>query len=93
MVNILILIIVIIGMFMNFVEILRGIGSVFVWDVEGYVVINYYVVMNGNKVKIIFLDVSIWEGMVVGVVKNKDFVVLKIVVFVFRLRFIVVGLL
>lgn len=64
----------------------------FVWDIDGYVVINYYVVMNGNKVKIIFVDVFIWEGKVIGVVKNKDFVVLKISVLVKLLKFIVVGL-
>lgn len=81
-----------IGLLLNLIEIFWGIGSVFVWDIDGYVVINYYVVMNGNKVKIIFVDVFIWEGKVIGVVKNKDFVVLKISVLVKLLKFIVVGL-
>lgn len=80
-----------VGMSMNPIEIPRGTGSAFLWDADGHVVTNYHVVMNGNKAKITLSDATTWEGVVVGVAKNKDLAVLKISAPASKLKPIVVG--
>lgn len=55
-----------------------GTGTGFVWGNEGYIVTNYHVVENANKVVITLQDQSVWPAKVVGLAPERDLAVLKI---------------
>ncbi len=55
-----------------------GSGTGFVWGEQGYIVTNYHVVQNANKVMITLQDQSAWPAEVVGLAPERDLAVLKI---------------
>jgi len=55
-----------------------GTGTGFVWSTEGYIVTNYHVVENANKVVITLQDQTSWPAKVVGLAPERDLAVLKI---------------
>lgn len=55
-----------------------GAGTGFVWGEQGYIVTNYHVVENANKVMITLQDQSRWPAEVVGLAPERDLAVLKI---------------
>jgi len=56
----------------------RGEGSGFVWDDEGYIVTNYHVVQNAEKVEVTFLDGATVLAEVVGTDPDSDLAVLGV---------------
>ena len=55
-----------------------GAGTGFIWSEQGYIVTNYHVVENANKVMITLQDQSNWPAEVVGLAPERDLAVLKI---------------
>ncbi|HWV15872.1 MAG TPA: trypsin-like peptidase domain-containing protein [Cellvibrio sp.] len=55
-----------------------GTGTGFVWGQQGYIVTNYHVVENANKVMITLQDQSTWPAEVIGLAPERDLAVLKI---------------
>ncbi|MES2825256.1 MAG: trypsin-like peptidase domain-containing protein [Pseudomonadota bacterium] len=55
-----------------------GSGTGFVWGEQGYIVTNFHVVQNANKVMITLQDQSSWFAEVVGLAPERDLAVLKI---------------
>lgn len=55
-----------------------GSGTGFVWGEQGYIVTNFHVVQNANKVMITLQDQSSWPAEVVGLAPERDLAVLKI---------------
>ncbi|MFW5906303.1 MAG: S1C family serine protease, partial [Desulfobia sp.] len=67
------------GLFsLNVQEIPQGTGSGFIWDDEGRIVTNYYVIKNSNKVRVTLADNSTWKASLVGATPEKDIAVLQI---------------
>jgi len=59
-------------------EVPQGSGSGFIWSKEGYVVTNYHVVQQANRVTVTLQDGSVYDATPVGFEPNKDLAVLKI---------------
>ncbi|MBT8145838.1 MAG: trypsin-like peptidase domain-containing protein, partial [Gammaproteobacteria bacterium] len=59
-------------------EVPQGSGSGFVWSKDGYVVTNYHVVQQANRVTVTLQDGSTYDATPVGFEPNKDLAVLKI---------------
>ncbi len=55
-----------------------GSGTGFIWGEQGYIVTNYHVVENANKVMITLQDQTSWPAEVVGLAPERDLAVLKI---------------
>ena len=65
--------------FWNYQESITGVGSGFVWDKKGHIVTNFHVVNNSHRLLISFFnDKKKYEAKVVGVLKEKDIAVLKL---------------
>ena len=62
----------------NVLEIPAGAGSGFVWSKQGYIVTNFHVIAEADRLEITLYDQSQWEAKVVGVAPEKDLAVLKI---------------
>ena len=56
----------------------QGSGSGFVWSKDGYIVTNYHVVQQANRVTVTLQDGSTYDATAVGFEPNKDLAVLKI---------------
>ncbi|GBC72663.1 Periplasmic serine endoprotease DegP [archaeon HR04] len=56
----------------------RGIGSGFIYDLQGHVVTNYHVVENASRVNVTFLDGTEYRARVVGVDPYTDIAVIKV---------------
>ncbi|MEM0441939.1 MAG: trypsin-like peptidase domain-containing protein [Candidatus Nitrosocaldus sp.] len=56
----------------------RGIGSGFIYDVQGHIVTNYHVVENASRVSVTFLDGTEYRARVVGVDPYTDIAVIKV---------------
>jgi 2-alkenal reductase len=56
----------------------RGAGSGFVWDDEGYIVTNFHVVEDAEKVEVAFIDGAVVLAEVVGTDPDSDLAVLKV---------------
>ena len=59
-------------------EVPQGSGSGFIWSQDGYVVTNYHVVQQANRVTVTLQDGSTYSATAVGFEPNKDLAVLKI---------------
>jgi len=59
-------------------EVPQGSGSGFIWSKDGYVVTNYHVVQQANRVSVTLQDGSTYDATPVGFEPNKDLAVLKI---------------
>ena len=59
-------------------EVPQGSGSGFIWSKDGYVVTNYHVVQQANRVTVTLQDGSTYNATPVGFEPNKDLAVLKI---------------
>lgn len=59
-------------------EIPQGSGSGFVWDDSGYIVTNFHVIQNANRVTVTLQDGSSWDARMVGAEPDKDLAVLHI---------------
>ena len=59
-------------------EVPQGSGSGFIWNKEGYIVTNFHVVQQANRVTVTLQDGSSYEATAVGVEPDKDLAVLKI---------------
>ncbi len=59
-------------------EVPQGSGSGFIWSSDGYVVTNYHVVQQANRVTVTLQDGSTYNATPVGFEPNKDLAVLKI---------------
>jgi S1-C subfamily serine protease len=55
-----------------------GAGTGFVWGEQGYIVTNYHVVENANKVMITLQDQTAWPAELVGLAPERDLAVFKI---------------
>lgn len=56
----------------------QGSGTGFVWSEEGYIVTNYHVVQQANRVTVTLQDGSTYDARAVGLDPDKDLAVLKI---------------
>ena len=56
----------------------QGIGTGFVWGDEGYIVTNFHVVQQANRVTVTLQDGSTFDARAVGLDTDKDLAVLKI---------------
>ncbi|MEM4398256.1 MAG: trypsin-like peptidase domain-containing protein [Candidatus Nitrosocaldus sp.] len=56
----------------------RGIGSGFIYDVQGHIVTNYHVVENASRVSITFLDGTEYRARIIGVDPYTDLAVIKV---------------
>ncbi len=59
-------------------EVPQGSGTGFVWNEEGYIVTNYHVVQQANKVTVTMQDGTTYDATAVGFDPDKDLAVLKI---------------
>lgn len=59
-------------------EVPQGSGTGFVWNEEGYIVTNYHVVQQADRVTVTLQDGSSYSAAAVGVDPDKDLAVLKI---------------
>lgn len=59
-------------------EVPQGSGTGFVWNEEGYIVTNYHVVQQADRVTVTLQDGSSYAASAVGVDPDKDLAVLKI---------------
>jgi len=59
-------------------EVPQGSGSGFIWSKDGYVVTNYHVIQQANRVTVTLQDGSTYDATAVGFEPNKDLAVLKI---------------
>lgn len=59
-------------------EVPQGSGTGFVWNADGYIVTNYHVVQQADRVTVTLQDGSSYAATAVGVDPDKDLAVLKI---------------
>jgi S1-C subfamily serine protease len=59
-------------------EVPQGSGTGFVWSADGYIVTNYHVVLQANRVTVTLQDGSSYDARAVGFDPDKDLAVLKI---------------
>lgn len=59
-------------------EVPQGSGSGFIWSKDGYIVTNYHVIQQANRVTVTLQDGSTYNATAVGFEPNKDLAVLKI---------------
>jgi len=59
-------------------EVPQGSGTGFIWNEEGYIVTNFHVVQQANRVTVTLQDGSTYDARAVGVEPDKDLAVLKI---------------
>jgi len=57
---------------------LKGIGSGFIFDSKGYIMTNYYVVENAEKVQILLSDGKLLTGKVIGIDPSMDIAIIKV---------------
>jgi S1-C subfamily serine protease len=59
-------------------EVPQGSGTGFIWSEDGYVVTNYHVVQQANRVTVTMQDGSSYNATAIGIDPDKDLAVLKI---------------
>lgn len=59
-------------------EVPQGSGTGFIWDETGYIVTNYHVVQQANRVQVTLQDGSTYNASFVGAEPDKDLAVIKI---------------
>jgi len=59
-------------------EIPRGTGSGFVWDLQGHIVTNFHVIEDAERATVTLEDQTTWEASLVGYAPEKALAVLKI---------------
>lgn len=59
-------------------EVPQGAGSGFIWDKDGYIVTNFHVIYQADKIEVLLSDQNSYEATVVGVSPDHDLAVLKI---------------
>ncbi len=59
-------------------EIPQGVGSGFVWDLDGHVITNFHVIYGADTIDVIFSKEESYKAKVVGVSPDYDLAVLKI---------------
>ncbi|MBL4821645.1 MAG: trypsin-like peptidase domain-containing protein [Gammaproteobacteria bacterium] len=59
-------------------EVPQGSGSGFIWNKEGYIVTNFHVIQQANRVTVTLQDGSSYSATAVGFEPSKDLAVLKI---------------
>ncbi len=59
-------------------EVPQGSGTGFIWSEDGYIVTNYHVVQQANRVTVTMQDGTTYEAAAVGFSVDKDLAVLKI---------------
>ncbi len=59
-------------------EVPQGSGTGFIWSADGYVVTNYHVVREANRVTVTLQDGTSYDARAVGLDPDKDLAVLKI---------------
>lgn len=59
-------------------EVPQGSGTGFIWNEEGYIVTNYHVVQQANRVEVTLQDGSTYYASFVGAEPDKDLAVIKI---------------
>jgi len=59
-------------------EVPQGSGTGFIWNEEGYIVTNYHVVQQANRVTVTMQDGTTYDAAAVGFDPDKDLAVLKI---------------
>ncbi|MFT3923704.1 MAG: trypsin-like peptidase domain-containing protein [Myxococcales bacterium] len=62
----------------NALEVPRGTGSGFIWDVAGHVVTNFHVIQGADGARVTLHDRSVWPAKPVGVSPRNDIAVLRI---------------
>jgi S1-C subfamily serine protease len=62
----------------NVMEIPRGSGSGFVWDMDGHVVTNYHVIQGADRATVTLANGAVYQAVLVGEAPEKDLAVLKI---------------
>lgn len=63
---------------MNEMEVPGGTGSGFIWNDDGYIVTNYHVIKDADKLQVSLADRTTWPATFVGAEPNKDLAVVKI---------------
>ncbi len=59
-------------------EVPQGSGTGFIWNEDGYIVTNYHVVQQANRVTVTLQDGSSYDAAAIGADPDKDLAVLKI---------------
>jgi S1-C subfamily serine protease len=59
-------------------EVPQGSGTGFIWNEDGYIVTNFHVIQQANRVIVTLQDGTSYDAVVVGVDPDKDLAVLKI---------------
>ena len=59
-------------------EVPQGSGSGFIWNTDGYIVTNFHVIQQANRVIVTLQDGTSYDAVAVGVDPDKDLAVLKI---------------
>lgn len=59
-------------------EVPQGSGTGFIWNADGYIVTNYHVVQQANRVTVTLQDGTTYDAAAVGLDPDKDLAVLKI---------------
>lgn len=76
---------------MNEMEVPGGSGSGFIWNEDGYIVTNYHVIKDADKLQVSLADQTTWPATFVGAEPNKDLAVVKIDAPINKLRPIELG--
>lgn len=63
---------------LNVFEVPQGSGSGFVWDSRGYVVTNFHVIADANRIQVVMSDQTEYDAKVAGLDPDHDLAVLKI---------------
>ncbi|KAL8543499.1 hypothetical protein ACS0TY_004153 [Phlomoides rotata] len=63
---------------LDVLEVPQGPGSGFVWDSQGHIVTNYYVIRGASDLKVTLSDQRTYDAEVVGFDQDKDVAVLHI---------------
>lgn len=56
----------------------RGIGSGFIFDEKGYILTNYHVIEDAERIAVTLIDGKVFEGKIIGFHKSLDIAILKI---------------
>ena len=59
-------------------EVPQGSGTGFIWNTDGYIVTNFHVIQQANRVIVTLQDGTSYDAVAVGVDPDKDLAVLKI---------------
>ncbi len=75
----------------NVLEVPKGTGSGFIWDVHGHIVTNFHVIAGADEARVTLADHSEWRARLVGQSSRNDIAVLRIVGAAKRLAPLAIG--